>query len=62
MEPLNPVSICLAGDSVDADIATYLDSMLLPGPKQPGWTKNADTRNEVKTSLTRGAHGMYVPD
>jgi hypothetical protein len=58
---LSPVSICLGGDSVNADIATYLDGMLLPDPERKTWRDDADTRNEVKTSLTMGSQGMYVP-
>jgi hypothetical protein len=58
---LSPVSICLGGDSVNTDIATYLDSMLLPDPERKTWRDDADTRNEVKMSLTKGSQGMYVP-
>jgi hypothetical protein len=58
---LSPISICLGGDSVNTDIAAYLDWMILPDPEQKTWRDCADTRNEVKTSLTRGAQGMYVP-
>ena len=58
---LNPISICLEGDSVNADIAIYLDSMLRPDPKRKTWRDHPDTCNEVKASLTQGAQGMYVP-
>jgi hypothetical protein len=46
---LSPASICLGGDSVNADIATYLDSKLLPDPARKTWRDYADTRNEVLT-------------
>jgi hypothetical protein len=58
---LSPASICLEGDSVNSDIATYLDSKLLPDPERKTWRDDADIRNEVKMSLTQGAQGMYVP-
>ena len=58
---LSPISICLEGKSVNADIAIYLDSMLRPDPKRKTWRDHADTCNEVKASLTKGAQGMYVP-
>jgi hypothetical protein len=58
---LSSTSIGLGGDSVNADIASYLDWMLLPDPERKTWRDYADTRNEVKTSPTKGAQGMYVP-
>jgi hypothetical protein len=61
LKTLSPVSICLGGDFVNADIATYLDGMLLPDPERKTWRDDADTCNEVKTSLTKGSQGMYVP-
>ena len=61
LKKLNPASICLEGNSVNTDIATYLDWMLRPDPERKTWRDHADTRNEVKTSLMKGAQGMYVP-
>jgi hypothetical protein len=58
---LGPLSIRLGGDAVNADIATYLDWMLRPDPERKTWRDHADTCNDVKTSLTKGAQGMYVP-
>jgi hypothetical protein len=58
---LSPVSICLGGDLVNVDIATYLDWMLRPDPERKTWRDHADTRNDVKASLTKSAQGMYVP-
>jgi hypothetical protein len=55
---LSPASICLEGDSVNSDIATYLDSKLLPDPERKTWRDYVDTCNEVKTSLMKGAQGM----
>ena len=57
---LTPVSICLGGDSVNADIATYIDGMLCPDPKRKTWRDDADTCNQVKRSLANGSQGMYV--
>jgi len=58
---LSPLSVYLGGHYVNSDIASYLDGMLLPDPKRKTWRDDVDARNEVKTSLTKGAQGMYVP-
>ena len=58
---LGPVSISFEGDSVNTDIATYLDWMLRPDPERKTWRDCADTRKAVERSLTRNAQGMYVP-
>jgi hypothetical protein len=60
LKKLSPVAIRLGGDSVNADIATYLDGKLRPDPKRKTWRDDTDTRNEVKTSLAEGSQGMYV--
>jgi hypothetical protein len=60
LKELSPVSVCLGGDSVNADIATYLREKLRPDPRRKTWRDDADTCNEVKTSLAKASQGMYV--
>jgi hypothetical protein len=59
LQPLEPVSICLEGESVDLDIATYLDQMLQDNEQPTAWNKDAHIRDRVKISLLTGAQGMY---
>ena len=59
LQPLGPVSICLEGESVDLDIATYLDQMLQDNEQPMAWNKDACIRDRVKVSLLQGAQGMY---
>jgi len=57
LEPLAAVSIQLAGESVDGDIALYLEEGI---EEMTAWKGNAHTRDIVKKSLLEGAQGMYV--
>jgi hypothetical protein len=59
LQPLGPVSICLEGEGVDLDIATYLDRMLEDDEEPAPWNEDDDIRDRVKTSLQTGAQGMY---
>ena len=59
LQPLGPISICLEGETVDLDIATYLDRMLEDKKGTTAWNHDAHIRKIVKTSLLHGAHGMY---
>ena len=56
---LQPFSICLEGESVDLDIATYLDRMLQDNEDWTAWNVDVDIRDKVKMSLLQGAQGMY---
>ena len=56
---LHPISICLEGESVDLDIATYLDRMLQDDEESMAWNVDVHTRDKVKMSLLQGAQGMY---
>ena len=56
---LQPLSICLEGESVDLDIATYLDRMLQDNEESTAWNVDGYMRDKVKTSLLQGAQGMY---
>ena len=55
---LHPISICLEGESVDLDIATYLDRMLQDNEELTAWNVDVDIRDKVKMSLLQGAQGM----
>jgi hypothetical protein len=59
LQPLEPVSICLEGEGVDLDIATYLDRMLQDNEEPAAWNEDEHIRDRVKTSLLTGAQGMY---
>jgi len=59
LQPLEPISICLEGESVDLDIATYLDRMLQDNEEPAAWNEDEHVRDSVKTSLQTGAQGMY---
>ena len=56
---LQPLTICLEGESVDQDIATYLDQMLQDNEESTAWNVDVDIRHKVKMSLLQGAQGMY---
>ena len=56
---LQPLSICLEGESVDLDIATYLDRMLQDNEDSTAWNVDACMRDKVRMSLSHGAQGMY---
>ena len=55
---LHPISIRLEGESVDLDIATYLDRMLQDNEESTAWNVDVHMRNKVKMSLLQGAQGM----
>jgi len=59
LRSLDPISICLEGESVDLDIATYLDRMLQDDEESMAWNVDVDIRHKVKMSLLQGAQGMY---
>ena len=59
LQPLGPVSICLEGESVDLDIATFLDRMLQDNEEPAAWNEDEHVCDRVKTSLLTGAQGMY---
>jgi hypothetical protein len=59
LQPLGPVSICLEGESVDLDIAMYLDRMLQDNDEPAAWNEDDHIRDRVKSSLLTGAQGMY---
>ena len=56
---LQPLSICLEGESVDLDIATYVDRMLRDYEDSTAWNVDVDIPDKVKMSLLQGAQGMY---
>ena len=56
---LQPLSICLEGESVDLDIATYVDRMLRDNEDSTAWNVDVHIRDKVKMSLLDGAQGMY---
>jgi hypothetical protein len=61
LELLGPSSLCLEGESVDLDIATYLDWMLRDKQGPKAWNRDGHIRDKIKTSLLQGAQGMYGP-
>jgi hypothetical protein len=61
LESLGPSSLCLEGESVDLDIAIYLDWMLRDEQEPKLWNRDVYIRDKIKTSLLQGAQGMYDP-
>jgi hypothetical protein len=59
LHALRPISVCLEGEAVDLDIATYLDRMLQDDDGAVAWNKDNHIRDHVKTSLLQRAQGMY---
>jgi hypothetical protein len=57
--PLRPISVCLEGESINLDIATYLDRMLQDNERSTAWNVDVHMRDQVKMSLLQGAQGMY---
>ena len=57
--PLRPISVCLEGESVNLDIATYLDQMLQDNERSTAWNVDVHIRDQVKSSLLQGSQGMY---
>jgi hypothetical protein len=56
---LDPILVCLEGEFVERDITLYLDWILRDDERWKAW--DDDTRYKIKTSLMKGAQGMYVP-
>ena len=56
---LQPLSVCLEGDSVDLDIATYLDRKIRDNEEWTAWNVDVHLRDKVKRSLLQSAQGMY---
>jgi hypothetical protein len=59
LRPLSLSFLCLEGDFIDGDIATYLDFVLRDNQDLKAWNRDADICQKVKTSLLQGAQGMY---
>ena len=59
LQSLGPISICLEGESVNLDIAMYLDRIMEDKKGTKAWNHDAHIRNIVRTSLLQGAHGRY---
>ena len=55
---LHPISICLEGEAVDLDMATYLDWMLQDNEELTAWNVDVHIRDKVKMTLLQGAQGM----
>ena len=59
LRSFNPSLICLEGESIDDDIATYIDFVLRDNQDPKAWNRDAETCQKVKASLLQGAQGMY---
>lgn len=52
--------ICLQNELVDRDIHTYIRQRLSNDQSLNKWQKDPNLADEIDTTLTNGAHGMYV--
>jgi hypothetical protein len=52
-------SVNVQNDLVDKDIQTYIRQRLSDDKILRKWQKDNDIRQEIETSLMKGAHGMY---
>jgi hypothetical protein len=53
-------TICLQSKLVDKDIYTYIHQRLSDDKNLSKWQKHDDIRQEIETTLMKGAQGMYI--